>query len=383
MNRDDATDQVKKSLASYLESQGINIGRNFHCLSGTHSDNKPSMSYKATGSSGYPFVHCFSCNATYDTISLIAHDYGLRPYSRENFEKAYEIYGLSVDGIERRNLPNKPINIVKQERKIAEPTKHGKYDFSEEIEAAHKAMMDNRNARSHFAARKYSSSVVKEYKLGFYEKGHNELLKKLPEHQCKSKKANLYQYVYPIIDENGKATYFMTEINDRSKMDDYNPKYRKINDLPAPLFNERYIIKNTPPVIFIVEGIPDALSVESVGGKAIALTGVGYIRLVELINFYKPNAAFVLALDNDKAGKAMTEKLEAELKKIGCRYVLGGATFKKDYNEELITDVQLFTASIKKSCNEAYKELLRKDVAKKNSEVTPEPEIDEETDVDI
>ena len=79
----------------------------------------------------------------------------------------------------------------------------------------------------------------------------------------------------------------------------------------------------------------------------------------------------------------MTEKLEAELKKIGCQYVLGGATFKKDYNEELITDVQLFTASIKKSCNEAYKELLRKDVAKKNSEVTPEPEIDEETDVDI
>lgn len=90
MNRDAATAQVKNSLASYLESQGINLGKNFHCLSGTHSDNKPSMSYKATGSSGYPFVHCFSCGATYDTISLIAHDYGIKPYSRENFEKRQE-----------------------------------------------------------------------------------------------------------------------------------------------------------------------------------------------------------------------------------------------------------------------------------------------------
>ena len=57
MNREEATDQAKRSLASYLESQQINIGKNFHCIAGTHDDSKPSMSYKENGRSGYPFIH--------------------------------------------------------------------------------------------------------------------------------------------------------------------------------------------------------------------------------------------------------------------------------------------------------------------------------------
>lgn len=349
MNREAATEQVRHSLASYLESQGINLRKNFHCLSGSHADNKPSMSYKASGNNGYPFVHCFACGATYDTISLIAHDYGLKPYSRESFDKAYELFGLDVEGVERNNLPSKPINIVNQNRKIEEPAVLETYDFTEQLDAAHQAMLNNREARRHFAARHYSSAVVTEYKLGFCEKGHNDLLRGLPDHMCKSKKANLYQYVYPIIDEFGKATYFMTEINNRLQCDDYNPKYRKINDLPAPLFNERYLKANSPKVVFVTEGIPDALSVESVGGKAIALTGVGYTRLVELINKHKPDTTFVISLDNDAAGKNMAAKLEEELTRIGCRYIVSGPTFGKDFNEELITDASKFAEEIKKN----------------------------------
>lgn len=349
MRREDATEQIKLSLQSYLETQGINTARNFHCLSVNHQDDNPSMSYKAVGNSGYPFIHCFACGATFDTISLIANDYGLTPYSRENFEKAYSLFGLDVDGYDRKNSPITPIKREPQERKIPEPAELGTYDFTEGIEAAHKAMLENRDARQHFAERYYSKDVVLRYKLGYLKNGHNELLEQIPDHKCKSKKANLYQYVYPIIDENGKATYFMTEINDRSQCDDYNPKYRKINDLPAPLFNERYLKKDTPPVIFITEGIPDALSVESVNGKAIALTGVGYNRLIELVNHYKPNTTLVLALDNDPAGKAMTEKLKTELDKLGCCYIEGGPTFKKDFNEELKTDPKRFVETVKKN----------------------------------
>ncbi|MCR4777196.1 MAG: ssDNA-binding domain-containing protein [Saccharofermentans sp.] len=354
MRREDATDQIKLSLASYLESQGINTSRNFRCLSVDHQDDHPSMSYKAVGNNGYPFVHCFACGATFDTISLIANDYGLTPYSRENFERAYSLFGLEVDGYDGKNSPVIPIKRVPQERKIPEPEEIGIYDFSEGIEAAHKAMLTNRVARQHFAARHYSADVVMRYKLGYIEKGHNELLNQIPDkHRCKSWKANLYQFIYPIIDENGKATYFMSEINDRDQCDDYNPKYRKINELPAPLFNERYIKKDTPPVIFITEGIPDALSVESVNGKAIALTGVGYNRLIELVNHYKPNTTLVLALDNDNRGKKMTEKLIEELDGIGCRYILGGPTFKKDFNEELIADPKRFVESVKKTIVDA------------------------------
>lgn len=351
MNRADATDQIKRSLSNYLESQGIDIRKNFHCLSGEHSDNRPSMGYKESGNTGYPFVHCFSCNATFDTISLIARDYNLKPYSRENYEKAYEIFGIEVDGYEKGSKKLVPVNIQKKVRKPTKPEELSKYDFTQEIDAAHSAMLANKDARKHFVARHYSAGVVKEYKLGFCEQGHNALLDKLPDHMCKSKKSGLYQYVYPILDENGKAVYFMTEINDREQCDDYNPKYRKINGLPAPLFNERYIKKDAPSVIFVTEGIPDALSVESVGGKAMALTGVGYTRLVELIAWYKPNTAFILALDNDLAGKKMTEKLSGELDKLGCNYIVGGPSFKKDFNEELIADVNKFAESLKKTMN--------------------------------
>lgn len=366
MKRAEATEQVKKLLPNYLESQGIDIRKNFHCLSGEHDDNKPSMGYRADGNSGYPYVHCFSCGATYDTISLIAKEYGLTSYSRENFEKAYEIFGLEVEGIDQKSGPIIPVNRVPQERKIAEPVDVGNNDFTVEIENAHRSMLVNREARKHFAARHYSSDVVREYRLGFVEKGHNELLKTiLPKHICKSRKAVLYQYVYPILDENGKATYFITEINDRTQCDDYNPKYRKINDLPAPLFNERYLKKDVPPVIFVTEGIPDALSVETVNGKAIALTGVGYTRLIELLAFYKPNTVLVLALDNDKAGKAMTEKLAKELDKLNVKYIISGPTFKKDYNEELIFDAKLFAESIRKA---QIKALAKKNIVQPRKE---------------
>ena len=374
MNREEATDQVKRSLANYLESQQINIGKNFHCIAGTHDDSKPSMSYKENGRSGYPFIHCFACGATFDTISLIAKDYGLQPYSRENFEKAYDIFGLSVDGYENKKVISKPVGLVRQEKKISKPVDLGNYDFSEEIDAAYRTMMHNREARQHFVKRHYSKEVVDRYHLGFIEEGHNGLLNKIPEHKCKSRKANLYQFVYPIIDENGRATYFMTEINDRTQCDDYNPKYRKINDLPAPLFNERYLKKDTPPVVFITEGIPDALSVETVNGKAIALTGVGYTRLIELLAWYKPNTSLVLALDNDKAGKAMTEKLETELNRIGFKYVVGGPTFKKDFNEELIADAKRFADSIR---NASYAALEVKKT------VNADADVEEETGVDL
>ena len=389
MRREDATDQIKSSLQSYLESQGINTGKNFHCLSVNHQDDNPSMSYKANGNNGYPFIHCFACGATFDTISLIANDYGLTPYSRENFEKAYSLFGLDVDGYDRNNSPIVPIRRVPQERKIPEPAELGTYDFSEEINAAHEAMLANKTARQHFAERRYSADVVMRYKLGYIEKGHNELLNQIPQHKCKSKKANLYQYVYPIIDENGKATYFMTEINDRSQCDDYNPKYRKINDLPAPLFNERYLKKDVPPVIFVTEGIPDALSVESVNGKALALTGVGYNRLIELVNHYKPNTTLVLALDNDPAGKSMTEKLKTELDKLGCCYIEGGPTFKKDFNEELKADPKRFVETVKKNIVKALgapqpvikeKETMAKNVTfRQIKKDEPQPETPQQT----
>ena len=92
----------------------------------------------------------------------------------------------------------------------------------------------------------------------------------------------------PYFNEKGRATYFISEISDRTQIDDYNGKYRKLNkgntpetSIAAEIFNERYL-RQAPGAIFICEGIFDALSVEEAGGNAIAIMGTGQKRLLSL-----------------------------------------------------------------------------------------------------
>ena len=57
MNRADAKDYIKSQLPNYLQKQGIDVTKPFHCLNPNHPDKNPSMSYDAKRNK----VHCFSC----------------------------------------------------------------------------------------------------------------------------------------------------------------------------------------------------------------------------------------------------------------------------------------------------------------------------------
>lgn len=111
--------------------------------------------------------------------------------------------------------------------------------------------------------------------------------------------------------------------------------------LNAQIFNERYI-KLSYPVVFICEGIYDALSVEEVGGKAIAFSGTAHRRFLSLCKKYRSNTCFVISLDNDTAGQRASERVKQGLEILKILYFVKTARNGKDFNDEIMVDRERF-----------------------------------------
>lgn len=294
---------------------------------------------------------------------------------QENFkqivEEAAHYYGISIDSY--RRSPEEDFKEVDGQNQ----DKTGQYththtdtytdkterthsniglDIESGVEAAHKALMGSAEAMKHFTDRGITPEIIERYRIGYASGGHNSLLQANTENQAKSKKAPLYKFVLPYIDSDNKVFYFQTEITDRKQIDEYNDKYRKINNVrPAPLFNERYIAKDAPPVIFLVEGIYDALSIEMAGEAAIAITGAGGDqRLIRLCRNYKPETVLVLYMDADTAGENYKKHIEEA--NLPQRLIVKTPTNGKDANEELMKNREAFTEKIKQIAQEAIAE---------------------------
>lgn len=365
MDREQATNYVKQSLEKYLNYKGINTRKPFRCLNPTHSDKNPSMSYDRKRQK----AHCFSCGADYDTFDLIGIEYGLTE-NAAIFSKGYELFGFDIKNQKQDKREQNTQLIIHNTQHVDSSNfkeDKNKPDFTEVIEDAHKILLSNKVAMQYLQSRGLSIDIIKTYKIGYVENGHNSLLKVYPQYQSKSKKVTLYKYVFPCIDIDGKSSYFITEIVDRRQIDKYNDKYRKINKLEAQLFNERYLKSNEcPQVIFINEGIYDALSIEEVGGKAIALMGVGQNRLLNILKEYKPNSHLVLCLDNDEAGQKATKKLEEGLVDLGISYEVRTNSNGKDVNEALQEDRESFEEYVQAIVENIETEIKNK--AKKEKE---------------
>lgn len=362
MNRDEAKHIIKNQLENYLQSKGINTNSLFTCLNPDHPDRHPSMSIDKTGPNA-PQAHCFSCGARYDTLDIIGIEYGLDNYD-DQLEMGAKLFGLGE--IEPRSTDRKNQNQPKIERQpifnkatdtIGQLPDSPEIDFTPEVLAAHEELGSHPEALAYYKKRGLSDATIEAYKLGYHVKGHNDLLKNHPENQCKSHKENLYRYILPYPNLAGKYTYFITEIIDREQIDGYNKKYRKINKnetgLAAPIFNERYLMGNVPPVIFICEGIYDALSVEEAGSNAIAFVGIGHRRFLQLCKKFFPDTVFVVSLDNDNSGQSASEKVIAGLRALRLPFIVRAPEGGKDFNEMLTGYPANFYRFIKDAISDA------------------------------
>lgn len=382
MDRETARQYIKEHLEDYLQSRGINTSRPFKCLNPDHADNKPSMSIDRSSSSG---IHCkcFSCGAYYDTFDLIRIDYRLTE-DKEVFKKAYELFNITVDSYNNTAPAPRGFKIEYQNQAKIEQNTHSTIhnsnytiediqdtetiDFTKQVEAAHKELLETPQALQYLQSRGLSMETIKAYNLGYDAGGYNHFLQEYPDNQTKSKKAELYRYIFPYPNSEGRYNYFLTEIEDRKQVDDYNGKYRKINKgqskIAAQIFNERYL-QSPPPVIFLCEGIYDALSVEETGEKAIAFVGTAHRRFLSLCKKYMPDTTFIISLDNDEAGQKAIEAVKEGLDFLKIPYMVKTAENGKDFNEALQMDRGAFTEYIQQIVADAEQEKRAKEEAEK------------------
>lgn len=266
--------------------------RFFHCLNPNHIDNNPSMMF----TDKYNICKCFSCGASYDIYDLIGLDYDLHNF-KEQLEKVQELYlgYVPVKKEAKKDIDNKV------------------YDYTNYYNKCFK----NRYKTTYLEQRGITRELIDKYKIGYDEE------RKL--------------IVFPI----NKHCYFARSVVNNDKV-----KSKGSSDI----WNKRYIKENNQ-LVYVTEGIIDALSLEVIDPnvKVMSINGVGNINsLVYALKENNFNGTIGIVFDKDGAGKKATDELKKELAKINVNSFSTSmiATFDdtskvKDINMALINNKDL------------------------------------------
>ena len=286
--------EYKTYLWDYLE-RFHNVSspkRFFHCLNPNHIDNNPSMMF----TDKYNICKCFSCGASYDIYDLIGLDYDLHNF-KEQLEKVQELYLEYVP--------------VKKEAKKDIDNKI--YDYTNYYNKCFK----NRYKTTYLEQRGITRELIDKYKIGYDEE--RQLV------------------VFPI----NKHCYFARSVVNNDKI-----KSRGSSDI----WNKKYIKENNQ-LVYVTEGIIDALSLEVIDPnvKVMSINGVGNINsLIYALKENNFNGTIGIVFDKDGAGKKATDELKKELAKINVNSFSTSmiATFDdtskvKDINMALINNKDL------------------------------------------
>lgn len=314
---DQAIREIKEHLEDYLSELGINPHKLFNCLNPQHDDKKPSMSYDKDKN----IVHCFSCNSSYDIISLYAIQNNLD--NNTDFKKIVEDLALKYNISVKQNNTNKKIS---QEMKAPK-----KEDFTKYINKCKKDI----DKTDYLLKRGLSEKTIKKYNIG-YDVANNMV-------------------VLPI-----SKTCYLGRYTDDTK----GFKHHKPKGTTNEIFNGNYLKdSNFKTIIWVCEGIIDALSLEEINEdiKAISLNSIN--NASQLVQEAKDNnfkGVFMLAFDTDVNGIRASQDLKEDLEAIGIKAFIfnsnydkynvvsdDGNTIKnKDINEWLLSDKEALTKQV-------------------------------------
>lgn len=266
--------------------------RFFHCLNPNHIDNNPSMMF----TDKYNICKCFSCGVSYDIYDLIGLDYDLHSF-KEQLEKVQELY----------------LGYVPVKKEVKKEIDNKIYNYTNYYNKCFK----NRYKTTYLEQRGITRELIDKYKIGYDEE------RKL--------------VVFPI----NKHCYFARSVVNNDKI-----KSRGSSDI----WNKKYIKENNQ-LVYVTEGIIDALSLEVIDPnvKVMSINGVGNINsLVYALKENNFNGTIGIAFDKDGAGKKATDELKKELAKINVNSFSTSmiATFDdiskvKDINMALINNKDL------------------------------------------
>ena len=324
MKRKEAREYVRQHLKEYLEYQGIDTRRNFKCINPNHQDNTPSMSYNEKNVQR-PYVHCFSCNSTYDIFDVIGIFNNV--YEFKDKEKiAYEFFNILIDDEQPVKLTEEEKRTEKLKNLMKEAVKITKASFLDNTEFVNKA-------KSYLAKRKISQKAIDEFNIGieYQNKLPNTLIGKLyykkeyllttglmrkSSHSGKDIDTFFNRLLVPIYDRYGNPVGFGGRV-----LDDSKPKYLNSNE--NEIFHKSEILFNYHKAknearnneIVIVEGYFDVISAWEMGMKNVVAVMSANVTEQQIEMIKELNCEVILSLDNDSAGNIAMLRVIPELLK--------------------------------------------------------------------
>ena len=292
------------------------------CESGKHK-NGTGMKYYANTN----IMYCFSCKKYYDSIDLYQHKYNVE----------YK------DAIERLN--GGTYEIVKHI--VKEPIREKK-DFTDYIKTCKLTFMqdikDKGDAYQYMISRGFMPEEIKMcvdcYDVGYdskhidYKNGDYEIISR--------------RIIFP---STGFNHYVARSIEKAPKIKAYNPKGAKVD-----IFNFECCMNPCVKVVFVCEGIINALSVIMSGYDAIAINSVANTKIMlnKLTDEHK-RIKWVIAMDNDNAGREATKRLVKGMNDKGIYPLLAdieGLKDKYDINDLFRDNREKLTQELKRIVKE-------------------------------
>lgn len=318
MINDQVIDEIKTHLKDYLDELGLNTHKPFTCLNPSHDDKHPSMSYDDKRN----IVKCFSCNSSYDIISLYALNNNLD--NNTDFKKIVEDLALKY------NIDYTKTNKSNTLKKVTNVTPK-KEDYTKYINKCKKDI----DKSDYLLKRGLSEETIKKYNIGYDIKER--------------------MIVLPI----SNTCYLGRYTDDTNKYKHHKPK-----GTSNEIFNGKYLKDSDfKSIVWVCESIIDALSLEEINNdiKAISLNSINNAN--QLVQEAKDNnfkGVFMLAFDTDYNGIKASQDLQEDLEAIGIKayifnsepnkfnvYKEDGTEIKnKDINEWLLSDKEKLAKNI-------------------------------------
>lgn len=327
MNFERAKEYMKDQLASYLETEkGLNIRKNFHCLNPEHNDGNPSMSYDKKRNK----AHCFSCGADYDIFNIVGLDHNVSEF-KEQYQKCLAHFGIAVEEEYNWQQQQQPKPVFQEQPVQVEEKRLNNYMSYFQLANGILSGEHGQTGLAYLNARGISKETANKHLIGFDEHWSH------PDRITQGKDPI---YAPMMIIPTSRHSYSVRDT--RSDLNKNQMRYAKQKVGDIQFFNIKALKEDV--CVFIVEGEFDALSVNEVGGTAIALGGVQNVpKLLQTIEQNRPSKPLLIALDNDEAGQRAAIQLTDGLRGLGITYFGANICFgHKDPNEALMADREQF-----------------------------------------
>lgn len=337
MNREEARQEIRARAKNILQPDGS--GKGFVCpVCGSGSGQK------GTGITTKDGIHfsCWgrgNCFKSADIIEIIGIRDGISDYN-EQLKRAAAETGVDIDTERHNAATQKPRRTISEASKAntyttqgnaAEAAKSGITDAEavEYMEMCADRLPSSEAAKNYIFRRGISLDTARACGIGF-------------DSEYRSPGSSTAFTSARIIIPTGGAAWTARAISDTAKT-------RYLNHGAAAVFNADRLYNSD--VCFITEGAFDAMSIEECGGRAAALNSTSNAELLlKMLEKRRTDAAIVVCMDDDEAGRNAAQILFTGLEKLKIRYTAADIySGSKDANEALTADRSRFISAVGKA----------------------------------